>query len=160
MPFNVTCPFCNFAGALPRTASGHGLCCPKCHKAFNVSAGGEQAPVYSPEPVEEEEPPPPVAVRRESRHAEDDDAEAHDPPARRRGSGGPSRGVGHQLLFAFRALAWFACLCVAVFVLTTYPSSLRRANGAIDEASIAADACVWLIGAYVIARVIDKATRW
>jgi hypothetical protein len=160
MPFNVTCPFCNFAGALPRTASGHGLCCPKCHKAFNVSAGAEQEPVHSPEPVEEEEPPPPVAVRRERRHAEDDEADAPDRSARRRGSGGPSRGEGHHLMFAFRALAWFACLCVVVFVLTTYPSSLRRANGAIDEVSIAADACVWLIGAYVIARVIDKATRW
>jgi hypothetical protein len=40
-----------------------------------------------------------------------------------------------------------------------YSKRSAEAEGAVQQAAAAADACVWIIGGYVIVRVIDTLTR-
>jgi hypothetical protein len=41
-----------------------------------------------------------------------------------------------------------------------YLAEMGKAQSAIQEASIAANACFWIMFPYIIARAVDSATRW
>jgi hypothetical protein len=59
-----------------------------------------------------------------------------------------------------RAVVWSLCVAAVGLFGLLYITGLAQCNGAIQEASLAANACVWIITAYVVARAIDSAIRW
>jgi hypothetical protein len=67
---------------------------------------------------------------------------------------------GRTDLPILRAVIWIACVVTVLISGLIYLIGMEKAQSAIQEASLAANACAWMIAAYVIARAVDSATRW
>jgi len=67
-----------------------------------------------------------------------------------------SRSTLSFVLNVFRVLVWIGCLFYAANLLSAYPGILKTAQTAPQQAFVAADACFWLIGGYILARAADK----
>ncbi len=68
-----------------------------------------------------------------------------------------SRGCFLIGLDVARILVWIVLFFDVTYILnTSYPAVLRTATSAPQQAFMAGDACVWLIGSYLLARAIDK----
>jgi hypothetical protein len=75
----------------------------------------------------------------------------------------PTRDVRRAWRFSLsvlRAIVWSSCVLFCGAVAVEYLRMLDKAQSAIQEASLAATACFWIILPYIVARAIDSATRW
>jgi len=67
-----------------------------------------------------------------------------------------TRGYLLIALDALRIFVWIGCVVYTATLLNGYSTVLKTAQTAPQQAFFAADACLWLIVGYVIARAIDK----
>jgi hypothetical protein len=113
----------------------------------------------------------PARAERSDRFIEDGE-EAEDSPSRGPRRSGDARenatnmattvlGYGPiviRILALVRIMIWGICAIVVLASLSSYSHAYARASSAIQEASVAADACVGLIATYVLTRVFHSCT--
>jgi hypothetical protein len=95
--------------------------------------------------------------------ADDDRGPPPAPGQRRRYSddryGGRTPMGGGMGWPTIRLVAWAVCVLWTGGACLFYLGSMSKAQSAIQEASLAANACFWVIVAYVIARAVDSVSR-
>ena len=137
------CPHCHASLSAPDERAGHTARCPTCKgsvaipfpAAVPVPAGGHAdappaaIPVPAPRPRPAMSPVPPSWPR------------------------------PHSAWSYVRLTAWLVCGTAALGILGNYLATLGHTETVFQQCFAAADACSWLIGAYVLARCTDAVTR-
>jgi hypothetical protein len=163
MPVSLMGPKCTAKINAP-SLPGRQVRCPGCNVLVAIPAA-KATP--EPEPVEvaelddlhdEDAAPEPAARPARSERAlrdqkGDDEGKSLDEP--RRGHR-PTSGQLPSANRVLRVIVWGLCLVYAVVLVMHYHTRLPEAKSAIQEAFLAADACVWLIFGYIIARALDR----
>ncbi len=73
---------------------------------------------------------------------------------------GPARmPLRHSRWSVARRLTWGMAALVIVYKLVSYPIAMHHAETVFQAIFAAADACVWIIGAYTMARCVDAISR-
>lgn len=153
----VACPHCGAAIRAPSAARGKTFKCPKCGEGLVI----------------QDEPPQLPQLKQGDAADAGDAAQPSASPDRAPPSDDLVRIVGaiHDVrdavqdttadvaYIAIRAFVWFLAIGWTGFVAFGYSMALTERPSAIQQAGLAADACLWILIGYVAARAVDSATR-
>ena len=137
--------------------SGKLFQCPKCGRSVQVPIEPAFEELESELDVDAGFPTPKLPAPEKEKPTSDSHAPSfvgtRPRPVQSRGPAQPG-----ELTIGLRITVWVICCLVTVVNLFVYSEMTTEAN-AIQQAGAAAGHCLWIIGAYVLARAIDSLTR-